>query len=924
MASKGTTATRASSRTKRGAAPPAPNTTTTTRTTRARAAASAALPQTKSTAAPAPKKTVARKPLVNKANEIEMESTPANMAKLDSKSSTKHKAGNAGDLPAVQDREPIMAYLRIRPRLNDEEPMTVPYLSPLSDTIVRMSDPQESQGSTTRYRISTIPPSSIYSFSHVFTPNTNQSEFFTKTTLPFVRDALMGQSGLLFTYGVTNSGKTYTIQGGTTKGSAGILPRTLDVIFNSIEGLHGDGRFRPVRLYGVEAADPSDMTPSEVVPAPAIVEVLGQHMEAGNMNLDIDTTAIPVDRNYEYTIWLSYAEVYNEKVYDLLESVKGDSTNVSGDNVGVSNGKPLLLTRKALAIKPSPASDTDDSGVTGKYIAGLKQFRVHTAAQAKSLVKLGQLHRRVFGTLANRESSRSHGIVIIKIMRGHKGDKNDPSSLQTARLTLVDLAGSERTKHTHTTGERLKEAGNINKSLMVLGQCMEVMRNNQRKLAMSLSQNVRTDTKEVKKGLAVVPFRHSKLTESLMDYFTGDGRTVMIVNVNPFDTGYDENSHVMKFAALTREVYITPTPAPVQRLPTLPTLTLADAHNTINENLGSTTLRGPNINPLTQRRKVTISMDNPGKGRKASETVLEVLEEDEPSDDDDDEPINPLVDALFDEIESLRMQLFEAGMRCAIIEAETREEVMHEMEQRMSNMEQVYSRRLMTELAQHELKTDAKIDMLHQSGLFGSPVKRMTNSKTWSNLVDETEEEDDVEGSLIESEQADTENTGSETNETSSSRSPSPPAGEKVETAGTSVEPVAKPLVPSKHDSLHPVKSNNQDSDSEIEEQESDDDDDEWIPPHLTTSRQESKNDIPHASKTLKRETQTKRGSAADKGKDRVSKLEAEMDELSLQDCVEPDDSVIVLPVKKNEYSDNSDIDEDSDEIKPVQKKKKR
>lgn len=102
--------------------------------------------------------------------------------------------------------------------------------------------------------------------------------------------------------------------------------------------------------------------------------------------------------------------------------------------------------------------------------------------------------------------------------------------MQISRLTLVDLAGSERTKHTHTTGDRLKEAGNINKSLMVLGQCLEVMRSNQRKIAMSLSSDSvkegRVDTRDVKKGLAVVPFRHSKLTEALMDYFVGDGKTV--------------------------------------------------------------------------------------------------------------------------------------------------------------------------------------------------------------------------------------------------------------------------------------------------------------------------------------------------------------------------------------------------------------
>lgn len=90
--------------------------------------------------------------------------------------------------------------------------------------------------------MSTINPSSIYTFSHVFPPDTQQPEFFGKTTLPLVRDVLEGRNGLLFTYGVTNSGKTYTIQGGNAHGSAGILPRTLDVIFNSIEGLHGEDR----------------------------------------------------------------------------------------------------------------------------------------------------------------------------------------------------------------------------------------------------------------------------------------------------------------------------------------------------------------------------------------------------------------------------------------------------------------------------------------------------------------------------------------------------------------------------------------------------------------------------------------------------------------------------------------------------------
>lgn len=136
------------------------------------------------------------------------------------------------------------AYLRIRPRLGDDEPTVTPYLDPLSDTAVRMSDPSGDGRAAygMYYRASTTPPSSIYKFSHVFLPSTLQADFFAKTTLPLVQDLLDGQNGLLFAYGVTNSGKTYTIQGGDKPDTGGILPRTLDVIFNSVEGLQSDGR----------------------------------------------------------------------------------------------------------------------------------------------------------------------------------------------------------------------------------------------------------------------------------------------------------------------------------------------------------------------------------------------------------------------------------------------------------------------------------------------------------------------------------------------------------------------------------------------------------------------------------------------------------------------------------------------------------
>ncbi|EIW86481.1 kinesin-domain-containing protein [Coniophora puteana RWD-64-598 SS2] len=656
-------------------------------------------------------KPAGRKPLSNRANSPDK---PVSSKKAPTTASKPHK----GD---VTEREPIMAYLRIRPALGEEE-ATTPYLDPLSDTSVRMTDPASDAMAQSRfhYRMSMAAPSSIYKFSHIFPPSTQQPDFFAKTTLPLVKDVLEGQNGLLFAYGVTNSGKTYTIQGGNKGDSAGILPRTLDVIFNSVNGLQGDGRFRPVRLYGAERCEPGNDNLFYNIRASAgessFAAVLSDLAESTPGDIDTDPTTLKLDRNYEYSIWLSYAEIYNEKVYDLLGTIEDDDGSTPGSSrrntTAQTFGGQTVLTRKALTVKPSPASDSIE-GITGKYIADLRHFRVTSATEAKELVKLGQVHRRVFGTLANAQSSRSHGMVTIKVLRSHRGERNNPDALQMSRLTLVDLAGSERTKHTHTTGDRLREAGNINKSLMVLGQCMEVMRSNQNRVAQSLSGPGRSDTKVVRKGLALVPFRHSKLTEVLMDYFEGDGRVVMIVNVNPYDTGYDENSHVMKFSALAREVHTATNNAPAPRVLAAPTKP-GPARGPLKSGLPP---------PNMPTRKVTIS--SVGPNRRVSEAHLEIVEEDEESgpddeeDDEDEEPINPLVDALFDEVEQLRMKLHEAELRCAVVEAETREEVMKEMEERMLVMQQTYSRRLMSELERNEKKMDAKIDMLHQAGLFG-------------------------------------------------------------------------------------------------------------------------------------------------------------------------------------------------------------
>jgi len=149
---------------------------------------------------------------------------------------------------------------------------------------------------------------------------------------------------------------------------------------------------------------------------PTLAQVLQEELEGEDLDTAVDSTVLKIDKNYTHSVWLSYAEVYNEKVYDLLADT---SSLKSGTKAGPST---LLLARKALAVKPSPPSDWEGSQNTGKYVAGLRQIRVHSAAQAKELLKLGQLHRKVFGTLANSQSSRSHALVTVKLLRCHRGD----------------------------------------------------------------------------------------------------------------------------------------------------------------------------------------------------------------------------------------------------------------------------------------------------------------------------------------------------------------------------------------------------------------------------------------------------------------------------------------------------------------------
>lgn len=398
-----------------------------------------------------------------------------------------------------------------------------------------------------------------------------------------------------------------------------------------------------------------------------------------------------------------------------------------------ANGGGGVLKRRALVLKNDPEGN-------GKYIAGAHEIRVRTREEALAVFRCGQRARQVFGTMANRESSRSHGIFTVKVVRVHNGAPEDPDSAQVSRLAIVDLAGSERMRNAATTGDRLKEAGNINKSLMVLGQCLEVLRANQQRMAAPGLPGAR-------KKLAIVPFRHSKLTEIFQNFFVGDGRAVMMIHVNPYDTGFDENSHVMRFSAIAREIQTTAT-----HKTTIPTLkrqisshlsafrtamgggqkikvmvpvvanareSAAPAASVVSTapqrtlsaraNNARPTARAPPAAAASTSTRPTRAREptppqpeeqvEPPEEIKMVEEELEVVEED--AEDESDEQ-DMLVDYLFEQLRDLKTQLFESEMRNAQLEVDIREEVSRDLQDSIKRIHADYEKRLQVAVSQQD------------------------------------------------------------------------------------------------------------------------------------------------------------------------------------------------------------------------------
>ncbi|XP_009073111.1 PREDICTED: kinesin-like protein KIF20A [Acanthisitta chloris] len=378
-----------------------------------------------------------------------------------------------------------------------------------------------------------------FTFSQVFGPETTQTDFFEGSMKEIVRAYVNGENGLVFTYGVTNAGKTFTIQG--TSKDLGILPRSLDVIFNHIRGRHYlKMNFKPYLSNDVKKLEDAQVKQEEAIKT-AILASLKEEIESiSNPTTNVcvmksessncasnnhpsnspgKTDFVPLDiyrttvhQRTQASVWISFCEIYNEYVYDLLSVSKTQK-------------------RRVLRI-------CEDQG-GNSYIKDLKWINVQSTEEACKILKIGNKNRSFACTRMNEQSSRSHSIFSIRLLK--LTDEPQPRVLGVTELSFCDLAGSERCNKTHVFGDRLKEAGNINNSLHILGKCIAALQQNQ----------------NPKMKPSYIPFRESKLTRLFQPFFCGKGKACMIVNINQHASTYDETLHVMKFSAIARQVVQT-------------------------------------------------------------------------------------------------------------------------------------------------------------------------------------------------------------------------------------------------------------------------------------------------------------------------------------------------------------------------------
>lgn len=290
----------------------------------------------------------------------------------------------------------------------------------------------------------------FWSFNENHLHYASQETVFNSLGADILDNAFQGYNACILAYGQTGSGKSFTMMG--SEDNKGLIPRLCDALF---ERINASGR------------------------------------------------------QSDYKVEVSYMEIYNEKVHDLLDP-KG--------------------CKQTLKVR--------EHNILGPYVDGLSTLAVSSYEEINNLMTEGNKSRTVAATNMNSESSRSHAVFTITLTCTVSDEYTGVTGEKVSKMSLVDLAGSERAIKTGAVGERLKEGSNINKSLTTLGLVIS-----------KLADQSCGKTKD-----KFVAYRDSVLTWLLKDNLGGNSRTVMVATISPAADNYDETLSTLRYADRAKRI----------------------------------------------------------------------------------------------------------------------------------------------------------------------------------------------------------------------------------------------------------------------------------------------------------------------------------------------------------------------------------
>jgi hypothetical protein len=395
--------------------------------------------------------------------------------------------------PTPTGREGIVAVnvaVRVRPPLDPDDPNAEIVPSRFKNGVVEAPTANTvtiaSPHSTSKKR---------FLFDRVFEQSTSQIGVWNYVA-SCVSSLVQGYNVSIMAYGQSGSGKSYTMgtsHGITDSSRLGIIPRAASALFEELEN---------------PSPSPGDASPTKRVRPPSL-NISPRNMLMGGGGGDVKLDAKP------WTVSVSYLEIYNEQLRDLLAADNG---------VNASTGKSHLTIREDVKGNIS--------------VKGLQEVVVETADELLNVLERGSASRQTNSTAINSQSSRSHAIFTIHLTQKQLKPETGIITTITSKLNLVDLAGSERLKNTGTANEgRVKEGISINSGLTSLG-----------KVISQLSS----------RPGAHISYRDSKLTRALQDSLGGKAITHLIACVTPEAFYSSESLNTLTYAQRARAIQLTP------------------------------------------------------------------------------------------------------------------------------------------------------------------------------------------------------------------------------------------------------------------------------------------------------------------------------------------------------------------------------